>query len=145
MKRTLLPLALLAAVASQVGSPQAGADDKSAIRQAWTAVKNGWRKDGNKWVRKSQPGVADVHVTTALGNDKKRKAKDFISAIAEAKGRVVDENGVQKKNGVVAVERSTAFRVTKVDDEQMAVFGWASVTHSGHPCRRAMIRIAASE
>ncbi len=35
---------------------------------------------------KSQPGAADVHATTALGNDKKRKAKDFRSTIAETKG-----------------------------------------------------------
>lgn len=31
---------------------KAGAGEVSAIRQAWTAVKNGWRKEGATWVRK---------------------------------------------------------------------------------------------
>lgn len=31
---------------------KAGASEVSAIRQAWTAVKNGWRKEGDQWVRK---------------------------------------------------------------------------------------------
>lgn len=36
-------------------------------------------------VGKQQPGAGDVHATTALGNDGKRKAKDFLSTIAELK------------------------------------------------------------
>lgn len=36
----------------------AGQSEESAIRQAWHAVKNGWRKEGDKWVRKFDGAVA---------------------------------------------------------------------------------------
>ncbi len=76
---------------------------------------------------KSQPSVSDVHATTAIGNGKKRKAKDFRATIGEINGKVVNESGVAKAEG--EIHRQSAFRITKIDDEQMAVFGWASVTH----------------
>ena len=36
----------------------AGQSEESAIRQAWHAVKNGWRKEGDQWVRKFDGAVA---------------------------------------------------------------------------------------
>jgi hypothetical protein len=35
---------------------KAGDGEVGAIRQAWTAVKNGWKKEGGKWVRKDGNG-----------------------------------------------------------------------------------------
>ncbi len=144
---------------------------------------------------KSQPGVSDVHATTALGNGKKRKAKDFLSAIAETKGLTKgsddqprDEHGrwasgdggsssdkeleamrqalregrenrqrerakpaptqadedaehaaietaLQEMRDARAarkrqyVEWQADIKITKTDEDQQLVFGWASVTH----------------
>lgn len=36
-----------------------GAGEKSAIKQAWSAVKNGWRKEGDSWVRKDNGGSGE--------------------------------------------------------------------------------------
>jgi cation transport regulator ChaB len=40
---------------------KAGHSDVSAIKQAWTAVKNGWRKEGDQWVRKIWLGSDGMH------------------------------------------------------------------------------------
>ena len=46
-----------------------------------------WEEKKLAVLEKSQPVAADVHTTTALGNEgKKRKAKDFLTTIAEIKG-----------------------------------------------------------
>lgn len=51
---------------------------------------------------KEQPGAGDVHATTALGNNGKRKAKDFLSTIAELKdgAKVVAVPAVGEEEGI---------------------------------------------
>jgi broad specificity phosphatase PhoE len=87
--------------------------------------------------RKNQPGAADVHTTTALGNEdpKKLKAKNFLSFIAEIKGggRIVQPLapvGKKKKDGLakLRIVRHGATRMNNdVDTSADRIRGWMDV------------------
>src|SRR5437016_1975870 len=83
MKRTLLPLALRAAVASQVGSPQAGADDKKDEGKGWVQLFNG--KDLTGWTLPDNPNTGAFKEVTKK----------------EQGGKVVEYDGVLKKDDKV--------------------------------------------
>jgi broad specificity phosphatase PhoE/cation transport regulator ChaB len=110
-------------------------------------VPGGWcklfeRRDANAAVReqlgKGQPGAADVHVATALGNEDKAKAKDFLTTIAEIKGgaRVVQlpasvaVGKSDKKDGLVTLHivRHGATKMNnETDTSQDRIRGWTDV------------------
>lgn len=63
--------------------------------------------------------VSDVHTPTALGNDRKRKARSFLSAITPKPK--VDPTEKRDTNWSVSVP------IAKVDDDEHMIWGWASV------------------
>ncbi len=89
-------------------------------------------------VEKDQPGVGDVHATTALGNDRKRRklkpqghaldnigtAKSFDEVMAFKDELILAR--VPSTDGDVDVVMKVDVR--KADNENQQVFGWASVT-----------------
>jgi len=76
--------------------------------------------------------AADVHQTTALGNDKKKK-KTFLSTLSDAK----EDADPEDQTSVGKADMNLPFQiVTKSEgdnaDDQRLVFGWASIsTNSG--------------
>lgn len=63
--------------------------------------------------------VGDAHTRTALDNEGRRKFKPFLSAIATKP----KADTAQKRD----VDWSLSVPISKVDDEQRMVWGWASV------------------
>jgi hypothetical protein len=69
-------------------------------------------------VAKDDPGVGDVHISNAggSGKGKKRRARSFQA--------VMDEN---KEVAAKSAEWGAFFEVTKTNDDQNLVFGWANI------------------
>jgi hypothetical protein len=118
---------------------KAGAGEVSAIKQAWTAVKNGWKKEGDTWVRK----MAENQPRDDKGRLKKRfrAIKKCPECGAEpgqwhkvgCSGHVLGDHEIAR--GEKAVDKAdderwwhTPFEVQKVDEDQQLVFGWASIS-----------------
>lgn len=91
-------------------------------------------------VGKQQPGAGDVHATTALGNEgRKRKAKDFLTTIGEMKGakvvEVAEEGTVGKKKDrkdakmvkVYIVRHGKTKMNNEIDTSQDRIRGWSNV------------------
>jgi hypothetical protein len=64
--------------------------------------------------------ASDAHVPTALGNDRKRKAKPFLATITM---KPKAQTTAEKRDA----EWSVSIPISKVDDEERMVWGWASV------------------
>lgn len=71
---------------------KAGHSEVSAIRQAWTAVKNGWKKSGDKWVRKSEDGFC-FNMTVAKADADRQHIYGWASVSTVNGEHVVDKQG----------------------------------------------------
>jgi Putative phage serine protease XkdF len=67
--------------------------------------------------------AGDTHTRTALGNEGRRKFKPFLSAIT-AKPKVTE-------TAKLDAAWSLSLPISKVDDDQHMVWGWASVIEEG--------------
>lgn len=117
-------------------------DETRAFATAWTAVKNGWTKTGENWikkayadgglvtgpalamdprtyfqVRKDQPGAADVHVQGS-GKDTKRKARLYAEVAARNMAAMA---------GTETKKFDRYVKAESVDQALGVVFGWAIV------------------
>lgn len=68
-----------------------GRDEASAMRIAWTAVKNGWEKQGDSWVRKEDEFTTGGEI--AKVDDERRVVWGWASVYEEAGKAVVDLQG----------------------------------------------------
>lgn len=72
--------------------------------------------------------AGDAHTPTALGNEGKRKFKSFLSAIT-MKPKVADTE--KRDAATLDADWSLSVPISKLDDEQRMVWGWASVIEEG--------------
>jgi hypothetical protein len=69
-------------------------------------------------VEKDDPGVSDVHISTTGKKPKKKpKAQSFDDVMADTKKVAVKQDA----------EWGNVFEITKVDEDQNLVFGWANI------------------
>lgn len=79
-------------------------------------------------ISKLQPGAADVHVASAG----KGKKKPFKAMLDEQKRKRAEGSDLDDGKPVDTYKAwSVPLKINKVDDDQMKVFGWASVTQIG--------------
>jgi len=77
--------------------------------------------------------TSDVHQTTALGNqDKKKKKMNFSEALAAGKEpKVIPDDGAGKASETEkrdVVEWALPFQIMKAEPDQQLIFGWASIS-----------------
>ena len=87
-------------------------------------------------IRKEQPAVADTHISTALGNDRKRKWPRFkpkIGSMKKADVRICDLEPVSNalKRTPLVGDWRLPFAIRKSDPTKRQIFGWASVVTKG--------------
>lgn len=68
---------------------KAGQADERAFQVAWTAVKNGWRKTGDAWVRKDGEAF-DAYVAVAKVDPDRRLVGGWVSIVHDGTNPVVD-------------------------------------------------------
>lgn len=81
---------------------KAGDSEVSAIRQAWTAVKNGWKKEGDQWVRKAEDD--DVATKREFSTEERDSAADRGQALPD--GSFPIKNKSDLSNAIQAVGRA---------------------------------------
>lgn len=104
-------------------------------------IATGWcrRFERDSKFDKTQPGAADVHAPTALGNEGKRRARDFLTVIAEVKGgarvvevpdtpAVIGKSGKSGDANVLHIVRHGATKMNnETDTSQDRIRGWTDV------------------
>jgi cation transport regulator len=107
-------------------------DDATAMKIAWTAVKNGWKKVGDKWVKKTtvvaEPGDAGAAVAKTLYGDTVKivqPATRFIDCMVKAYYGPVSaadgQKGAQAFNDLIA-QREDAQRENEINEEVWPLF-----------------------
>lgn len=108
------------------GRMAAGDPEESAIRQAWTAVKNGWERpeDGGKWVRK-----AGARHTRAEFEQIQQMHDLAVSLGASCGGHEDDEDYGKTAPVTPAVDGVSFIKIEliKFDENLGLVLGWAIV------------------
>lgn len=100
-----------------------GLSEERCHSSAWGAVQNaGYHKGGDgKWVKKSQPGMNDVHVESP--DDKKRRRKKPKKAPDD------DHEEMHKADDGDPV--TMVAKIVGTNEEQRIVYGWLSVVEKG--------------
>jgi len=96
---------------------KAGAGDTSAIKQAWSAVKNGWDKKGDTWVRKVKNIDQDAEVIDFNEARKAVKKIDFDDAQAGVEAREDAGHLVEEVNEAICALNMSICSI--LDDEDV--------------------------
>jgi cation transport regulator ChaB len=104
------------AVFMRVANAQLGKDaqdEEGALKIAWTAVKNGWKKEGDAWVKKAAPALDEALID--------RIAKAFYGYASPSGGGDGENKGARSFNELIA-QREEAQRECEINEEIWPLF-----------------------
>lgn len=78
-------------------------------------------------VRKDEPSAGDVHVTTALGNNRRSRRRDFKDSLRQRRAVARSSIDPDQKRQATNKAWSLPLTIAKIDADQRLIFGWASV------------------
>lgn len=92
-------------------------------------------KDVTEAIRRKNLTASDVHVPTALGNERRskpsRRFKELLSALEDSKPdhvvQLEDEDGSTGARPVALRDWSVPLTILKAQADQQLIFGWASI------------------
>lgn len=106
-------------------------DDDTELEDYWDDIQDDMEKRARMFAEvMKQPTPQGGHVTTALGNERRRsdrKRRELLSTMSEEPKKDDKEHSIEGEIVDEEKRHFAKFTVTKADPDQHRIFGWASV------------------